>query len=108
MDWYRGGVTRRHYRFALQDVMFAGTKLPGATIDRWEDDRGDAQWSARVVARLTTLPDQGELSGRTNDGRVVTGHVVIGERHTAEGGRRETLIEFHGQGALSVATETSA
>jgi len=94
------GVARRHQRFALRDVTFAGLSLPGATMDRWEDAEGRAQWSARVVARFGPLPDEGELVGRTADGRILTGHVHIGDRQMGPGGRRETLVEFHGSGDL--------
>jgi hypothetical protein len=86
-------------------VTFAGVALPGATLDRWEDDGGRAWWSARVVSRSGTIPDEGELVGRTTDGRFVSGHCVVGDRQVGEGARRETLIEFHGDGELSVTTE---
>ena len=101
-------MARRHIRFALRDVTFAGIKLPGATMDSWEDDSGRAQWSARVVARSDVIPDDGELTGRTADGRLVTGHAIVGDRQLGEGGRRETLIEFHGDGELSVVVEPPA
>jgi len=99
-------MTRHHTRFALREVTFAGLVLPGATLDRWQDDNGRQQWSARVVTRSATLPgDEGELLGKTTDGRIVRGHVIVAERQLAEGGRRETLIEFHGSGELTVAVE---
>jgi hypothetical protein len=34
------------------------------------------------------------------DGRVLTGHVVVADKQVGDGGRRETMIEFHGSGPL--------
>jgi hypothetical protein len=53
---YRGDVTvvdvaSRHRRFALHAVTYAGVAMPGATMDCWQDARGQARWSARVVTR---------------------------------------------------------
>ncbi len=95
-------VARRHTRFALRDVTFAGVHLPGATIDAWEDASGRKQWSARLVTRLAIAVESGELAGHTADGRVVTGQVVVADRQVASGGRAEALIEFHGSGELFV------
>jgi hypothetical protein len=93
-------MARRHSRFALTDVTFAGVSLPGATMDCWEDSAGNAQWSARVVTRTGPILDEGELAGRTADGRLISGHVVVADRQVGAGGRRETLVEFHGSGSL--------
>ena len=93
-------MAKRHRRFALTDVTFAGGSLPGATMDCWEDDSGHAQWSARVVTRTGPILDEGELAGRTADGRVLSGHVLVADRQIGAGGRRETLVEFHGSGNL--------
>jgi hypothetical protein len=93
-------LTRRHLRFALSHVTFAGVSLPGATMDCWEDDAGNPQWSARVVTRTCPAQDEGELAGRTADGRGLTGHALVADRQVGAGGRRETLVEFHGSGSL--------
>ena len=93
-------MAKRHLRFALRDVTFAGTSLPGATIDCWEDAAGHTQWSARVVTRTGPMLDEGELAGKTADGRTLTGHALVADRQIGAGGRRETLIEFHGSGDL--------
>ena len=93
-------MARRHLRFALKHVTFAGTSMPGATLDCWDDDHGRAQWSARVVTRSDPPQDEGEFVGVMADGRVVTGHVLVGSRQIGPGGRRETLVEFHGSGEL--------
>lgn len=96
---YRGAVARQHQRFALKDVTFAGVPLPGATMDSWQDDEEHAHWSARVVTRVAVL-DEGELAGRTAEGRLVSGHAVVADRQVGPGGRRETLVVFHGSGIL--------
>jgi hypothetical protein len=93
-------VAKRHFRFALTDVTFAGVSLPGATMDRWEDESGRAQWSARVVTRTGPVLDEGELAGKMADGRVLSGHALVADRQIGAGGRRETLVEFHGTGDL--------
>jgi FtsP/CotA-like multicopper oxidase with cupredoxin domain len=93
-------VARRHLRFALKQVTFAGLSMPGATLDCWDDDNGRSQWSARVVTRSNPEADEGEFVGVMADGRVVTGHVTVGGRQIGPGGRRETLVEFHGSGDL--------
>jgi hypothetical protein len=94
-------MTPRHTRFALHDVTFAGVALPGATMDCWQDSRGQPQWSARVVTRSCPDLENGELTGHTKDGRAISGHVLVADRQVGPGGRRETLIVFHGDGVLS-------
>ena len=91
----------RHQRFALREVTFAGVALPGATMDCWYDARGVAQWSARVVARFGPIETEGEFTGKTADGRLLSGHVVVADRQVGDRGKRETMIEFHGSGALN-------
>jgi hypothetical protein len=93
-------VTTRHERIALREVTFGGLALPGATIDRWQDDRGHARWSARLVTRPGPMVDEGELAGRTIDGRLVSGHALVADRQVGPGGRREILVVFHGSGDL--------
>jgi hypothetical protein len=93
-------VVQRHQRFPLFDVTLAGVKLPGATMDCWEDSRGEPQWVARVLTRLGPTVDDGELTGRTADGRILTGHVVVADRLVGPGSRRETLVVLHGSGTL--------
>jgi hypothetical protein len=93
-------MTTRHQRFALIDVTFAGEPLAGATMDLWQDDQQHAQWTARVVVRTAPAAEEGELTGKTRDGRALSGHALIADRQMGPGGRRETLIEFHGAGDL--------
>lgn len=97
---YGGTVAKRHRRFALLDVTFAGASMPSATVDCWEDATGHAQWSARVVTRTGPILDEGELAGHTADGRSIRGHALVAGRQVGAGGRRETLVEFHGSGDL--------
>jgi hypothetical protein len=93
-------VTRKHERFALFDVTFAGVALPGATMDCWQDDGGQPQWVARVLTRLSPSVDDGELAGRTADGRILSGRAVVADQQVGPGSKRETLIVFHGSGTL--------
>jgi hypothetical protein len=93
-------VTLRHQRFALFDVTFAGVSLPSATMDCWEDSRGQPQWVARVLTRKCPEVEDGELTGRTADGRTLSGHVVVADQMVGPGSRRETLMIFHGSGTL--------
>jgi hypothetical protein len=95
-----GTVAPKHERFALFDVTFAGTSLPGATVDCWEDARGHPQWLARVLTRTSPTANDGELSGRTADGRTLSGPVLVADQQVGPGGRRETLVVFHGSGPL--------
>jgi hypothetical protein len=93
-------MTTRHTRFALRNVTFGGVAMPGATIDQWHDGGGQAQWSARLVARPGPLLDEGELCGTTADGRQVSGHALVADRQVGPGGRRDVLVVFHGTGLL--------
>jgi hypothetical protein len=93
-------MNTRHQRFPLHDVTFAGAPIAGATMDLWQDENQHTQWTARVVVRTAPTADEGELTGLTRDGRLLRGQVVIADRQMGPGGRRETLIEFHGVGDL--------
>jgi hypothetical protein len=98
---YRWFVTSRHERLALHDVTFAGVKLPGATLDCWDDAQGQPQWVARVLTRACPDVEDGELSGRTADGRLLSGHALVADHQVGPGSRRETLVVFHGAGTLN-------
>ena len=93
-------MTARHRRFALRDVTFEGVAVTGATVDTWDAEDGTAQWSARLVTRTELPAEEGELAGRTQDGQWLSGHVLIADRHSGPGGRRDVLVIFHGAGAL--------
>ncbi|HYU49749.1 MAG TPA: hypothetical protein VEO91_07485 [Candidatus Limnocylindria bacterium] len=93
-------MARKHRRFALLDVTYDGAPLPGATMDWWEDERGQTQWTARALMPFGTGQDEGELAGKTKDGRTLSGHVLVGSRQMGPSGPRQTLVEFHGSGDL--------
>jgi hypothetical protein len=97
---YRWFVALKHDRFALLEVTFAGVSLPSATVDCWEDARGQPQWLARVLTRSSPTVEAGELSGHTADGRTLSGHALVADQQVGPGSRRETIIVFHGNGAL--------
>jgi hypothetical protein len=81
--------------------MFAGVALPSATMDLWEDDRGAVRWSARALMPATQEVESGRLTGRTQDGRLVSGDVDVANRQMGPGGPRgQTLVELHGSGTL--------
>jgi hypothetical protein len=101
-------VVRHHQRFALREVTFGGKTFRGATVDRWEDDAGRAQWSVRIVAKFSPLPDEGELVGRTAAGQLVGGHVVVEKGLLEHGTTHEALVEFHGLGDLAPRAEIVA
>ena len=107
-DCYRRGVTTKHLRFAIHDVTFGGISLPGATVDCWDDSSGQSQWSARIVTRVGPVLDEGELTGRTADGRSLSGYAIVADRQVGAGGRRETLVELHGSGDLRGLVDPSA
>lgn len=98
-----------HHRFALLDVTFAGTALPSATLDLWEDDQGIARWSARALMPATQTAERGRLSGRLKDGRTISGEVDVANRQMGPGGPRgQTLVELHGSGALEGFSDPAA
>jgi hypothetical protein len=93
-------VVSRHRRFALHRVTYAGVGMPAATIDCWQDPGGQRQWSARIVTRSCPEIPSGELAGETADGRRISGLALIADRLIGPGGRRDTLVVFHGTGIL--------
>jgi hypothetical protein len=103
-------MTTKHERFALYGVTFAGVSMPTATMDCWEDTQGRPQWLARVVMSSRSEIDDGELSGKTADGRVISGHALIAAQEVGPG-TRQVLLVFHGAGTLRgfrVASEATA
>jgi hypothetical protein len=104
-------VVRRHRRFALLDVTFAGQPLTGATIDAWEDDDGRDRWAARALMPFGQQLESGLLEGRTKDGSRVSGQVRVASRQDGPRGPRTVLVELHGSGLLvepATATPTPA
>ena len=81
--------------------MFAGHPLPSATMDLWEDDGGTTRWSARALMPAAQVVESGRLTGRTKDGRQISGEVDVANRQMGPGGPRgQTLVELHGSGEL--------
>ena len=74
--------------------------MPSATVDCWQDTRGDQQWQARVLTRTGPIAENGELAGRMADGRMLAGPALVADQQVGPGSRRETLVVFHGSGAL--------
>jgi hypothetical protein len=95
----------KHRRFALLEVTYAGAPVPNATMDCWEDDLGRIQWSARALVTTAGLPDSGRLTGRTKEGRIVSGEVLVANHQMGPGGPRQTLVEFRGTGELEEVSE---
>jgi hypothetical protein len=94
-------VPSKHLRFALHDVTFAGSPLPSATMDLWEDDGGVNRWSVRALMPIAQQAEVGRLTGKTKDGHVVSGDVDVANRQMGPSGPRgQTLVELHGSGAL--------
>ena len=95
-------VTTKHVRFAIHDVTFGGDRVCQARRSTaGTTARGKSRWSARIVTRVGPAIDEGELTGRMADGRSLSGYAVVANRQVGAGGRRETLVELHGSGALN-------
>ena len=93
-------MVRRHRRFELLDVTLAGAPIGSATIDAWEDDNGQDQWSARVLMKLGHGATEGLLAGSTRDGRGLSGPVQLANDLQGPRGARTVLVAFHGLGPL--------
>ena len=91
---------RRHLRFALKQVTFAGVSMPGATLDCWDDDQGRFNGPRASSPARNPPEDEGEFVGVLADGRTVTGYVTVGGRRIEPAADPETLVEFHGSGDL--------
>ena len=95
-------VIRNHRRFALSEVTFDGETVGGATIDAWQNAAGAACWSARVLMPLADDQRSGTLTGRTRDGRIVSGNVSLGGSGAGPRTRGAVLVEWHGVSPLRV------
>lgn len=81
-------------------MTFGDVKVPGATLDCWEDDGGEAHWSARIVGRFASLPESGQLVGRRANGELVSGSALMAPLTAPLRRSTETLVELHGRGDL--------
>jgi hypothetical protein len=97
---YGSLMALRHERFSLHAVTFDGVSMPGATVDCWNDASGRPQWQARVLTRTCPTVSEGELSGQTADGHMLSGHARVADHEVGAGSRRETIVVFHGAGVL--------
>ena len=94
-------VVSRHVRFSLHDVTFAGIRLPGATVDCWDDASGRPWWQARVLTRALSRQSRRESSPATPPiGRALSGPARVADEQVDTGSRREVLLVLHGAGTL--------
>jgi hypothetical protein len=96
-------VVSQHRRFELLDVVFEDVPIGRCTIDQWLDDRGQAQWAARVLMPRTHGSTMGRLIGRTRDGGYLAGPATFATHQDGPRGGRTVLVELHGTGPLEPA-----
>jgi hypothetical protein len=97
-----------HTRFELLDVVLVDIPIGRCTIDRWQDARGDVQWSARVLMPRDHGTVAGRLVGRTREGTVLAGEVTYATDQEGPRGGRTALVELHGTGPLAPVTPSTA
>lgn len=93
-------MARDHRRFELLDVVLDDVPIGRCTIDHWEDDRGDIQWSARVLMPRGHATGAGRLVGRTREGAFLAGPAMFGGHQDGPRGGATVLVELHGTGPL--------
>jgi hypothetical protein len=93
-------VVSRHRRFELLNVTLDDQPIGSATIDAWDDETGQEQWSARILMKSGHPTSDGILAGSTRDGRTLRGPVRVANDQQGPGGARTVLVEFHGLGPL--------
>ena len=98
-------MPRAHRRFELLDVVLDDLPIGRCTIDHWEDDRGDVQWSARVLMARTHGTTSGRLMGRTREGEYVAGLEAAGFVDVSVEFTHEVADGMHG--AIVKAVKTS-
>ena len=89
-----------HRRFELIDVVLDDVPIGRCTIDQWQDERGEAQWSARVLMPRGHTTGEGRLVGRTREGGFLAGPAVFAGHQDGPRGPGSVLVELHGTGAL--------
>jgi hypothetical protein len=57
-------VVTSHTPFELVDVLLDDVAIGRCTIDRWQDARGNIQWTARVLMAHDHATVSGRLVGR--------------------------------------------
>ena len=93
-------MARSHRRFELLDVVLDDVPIARCTIDQWQDDRGEAQWSARVLMPRGHTTGEGRLVGRTREGRFLAGPTTFAGHQDGPRGGSTVLVELHGTGPL--------
>jgi hypothetical protein len=93
-------VARSHRRFELLDVVLDDVPIGRCTIDHWQDDRGDTQWSARVLMPRGHATGAGRLVGRTREGQFLAGPATFAGDQDGPRGGATLLVELHGTGPL--------
>ena len=101
VDGARRAITG-HRRFTLHEVTLGGLPVGGATVDVWHDSGGAGRWSARLLIPVAHPLRAGVLAGTAAGGRRLSGVVHLGETTAGPRRGREVLVEFHGDGQLSV------
>lgn len=81
-------------------VTLGEAPIGSCTIDAWEDDEGNEQWTARVLMKSGHGSPDGTLVGSTRDGRELVGQVRFAADQQGPRGGRTVLVELHGQGPL--------
>ena len=93
-------MVSKHRRFELLDVVFADVSIGRCTIDQWEDDRGEPQWTARVLMEKAHGSTSGKLVGKTREGAFLGGPATFAAHQDGPRGGRTVLVELHGTGPL--------
>ena len=101
-------MVSQHRRFELLDVVLAGEPIGRCTIDEWQDERGDRQWTARVLMARDHASTAGELVGRTREGGFLTGPAMFAAHQDGPRGARTVLVELYGTGPLVQTTDPAA
>ena len=101
-------MVSQHRRFELLDVVLAGQPIGRCTIDEWQDERGNRQWTARVLMPSDHGSTAGELVGRTREGGFLTGPATFAADQVGPGGSRTVLVELHGTGPLVPTSDPAA
>ena len=101
-------MVSKHRRFELLDVMFDDVPIGRCTIDQWEDDRGEAQWTARVLMERSHASTTGQLVGRTREGTFRAGPAMFATHQEGPRRGRTVLVELHGTGPLVPVSDPAA
>ena len=93
-------MVSEHRRFELLDVMLGGQPIGRCTIDEWLDQRGDRQWTARVLMTHDHGSTSGQLEGRTREGSYLAGPAMFAAHQEGPRGARNVLVQLNGTGPL--------